>query len=605
MKPARVAIVMVLVLLAGAGGWFLVRSFVGKPGDPPATVAGPGSSSGETGKLVVLVVFDQFRNDYLERWSSVFEKDGFERLKREGVWFANAHIPYACTSTGPGHASIATGVPPSVHGIIENAWLERSADSRSVRLVYCVQPSREFALVPPLPANAGKPERGSENGFSPENLLAATVSDALRATPGSQSKVVSLSIKDRAAVLMGGKMNPANPPLVYCFDVRDGRFHTDAYYADGVPKWVSEFNANRKNFDEWVGKEWNRLRPDLDYNKLAGPDPGPGESYGYNQGQVFPHPMNKNAPNGGPEYYRALENSPFGSEMLLAFAKEAIAGENLGNRGATDLLCVSFSSNDLIGHQWGPDSWEVLDVTLRSDRIIQELLTHLDARLGKDRYTLVMTADHGICPIPESRKIPTADRRKPSTVLTELTAALDATFGPADQPGHWYASQEYAEDVWPWVYFHRANLQMRGIPFDAVCDYAAQFLGNRDYTLTAFTRKQIESGTLPPLPPDQEREAKAILAQVKLAYQPDRCGDVVVIPQRGVLMTKYPSGTSHGSPHSYDTHVPIVAFGAGVPALGRKDDAVSSLLVGPIVSAALGIAATGREAIPPGLTIAK
>lgn len=597
MKAGRIVLFLVLAVAAGAGGFFLVRTSLQPPSDSGTQVVAPNPAVSGEGKLVVLVVFDQFRGDYLERWASAFGPDGFERLKREGVWFANAHIPYACTSTAPGHASIATGAPPSVHGIVENAWLQRTEGSRSAKLMYCVQPSREYALVPPLPKDAGKPERGSELGFSPENLLAPTVSDALRAGNG---KVVSLSVKDRAAVLMGGKNREGNAPLAYCFDVRDGRFHTDAYYADGVPKWVSDFNADRKLFDAWKGTDWTTLINNRElYDKLAGPDAAPGEDYGFNQGQVFPHPMNKNAPNGGPDYYRALEVSPFGSEVLLAFAKAAIAGEDLGNRGTADLLCISFSSNDLIGHRWGPDSWEVLDATLRSDLLMKDLLAFLDARLGKDRYTLVMTSDHGIAPLPESKKIA---RHKPKEMLQSLAAALDSAFGAAERPEQWFADFDATDEVWPWVYLNRAELQARGIPYDDACAYAAQVLGNRDYTLTAFTRKQIETGDLTSLslPPDQEREAKEILAQVKVAYQPERCGDVIVIPQRNVVISKYDLGTSHGSPYPYDTHVPIVAFGAGIPKLGEKKEPVSSLLVAPIVSSALGIAppAKANEPLP-------
>lgn len=225
-RSLRVLVFLFLVAGSAVGGWFLVRSLQNRPSDNPVN---PSNTANGGAKLVVLVVFDQFRGDYLERWANEFGKDGFERIKRDGVWFANCHVPYACTSTAPGHASIATGATPSVHGIVENAWLDR----KDGHLVYCVQPSREYALVPPLPANAGKPERGSEIGFSPENLLAPTISDALRTS--GKGRVVSLSVKDRAAVLMGGKATNSSSPTVYCFDLRDGKFHTDAYYAGGWP----------------------------------------------------------------------------------------------------------------------------------------------------------------------------------------------------------------------------------------------------------------------------------------------------------------------------------------------------------------------------------
>lgn len=593
-------LLVVCAPIVAAGGWFTVRSFLRErqPNFSPRTP----SETKAAGRLVVLVVFDQMRGDYLQRWASLFSQEGFERIKREGVWFSNAHIPYACTSTAPGHASIATGAPPAIHGIVENAWLERSEGVGPARLTYCVQPRREYALLPTIPAGAGRPERGSELGFSPEQLRSPTVSDLLRSTDPA-SKVVSLSIKDRAAVLMGGKAHQGNALGVYCFDVRDGSFHTNAYYADGVAKWVRAFNADRARFDAWVGRDWNVFRSDVDYAAFAGPDAAPGEDYGINQGQIFPHPMNKNAPQGGPDYYRALEVSPFANELLLALAKNAIVSEDLGRRGSADLLCLSFSSNDLIGHRWGPDSWEVLDVTLRSDALIKNLIDFLDSHLGRDHYTLVMTSDHGVCPLPEARKYPLAERVKSRDVLMGLAAALGEAFGPADLPEKWFEKFEAADDVWPWVYLNRAELRQRNIPYEAVCDYAAQWLGNQRYTLTAFTRRQIEQSQAPPLPPQQEQTARQILERVKLAYDPQRCGDVIVIPERGCLITKYPVGTGHGSPYDYDTHVPILALGAGIPSVGERSEPVSSLIVAPLLATSLGLPPPehAREPLPQGL----
>ena len=368
------------------------------PGVPDAPSVAPTTVT-ERPKLVVLVVFDQMRGDYITRWADLFGPDGFERMKKGGVWFSECRVPYACTSTGPGHASLSTGAPPSVHGIVENEWYDRKSGAN----VYCCQPTRLYDLVPPLPpevqkADAKKPSRGSALGYSPERLLAQTVGDALQEATNGKGRVFSLSIKDRTAVLMGGQ----KPTGAYCFDTRDGKFHTGAYYGrDAVHPWVAEFN-NAKPADAWFEQKWERLRPDLDYAKYSGPDDVPAEAPGFNgQGRVFPHPFKGALAAPAKPYYEAVEASPAGNEMLLALTQKVIAAEKLGRGNVPDLLCVSFSSNDLLGHQYGPDSQEVMDITLRSDRTVAALLKFLDAEVGAGRYVMVVTADHGVCPLPE------------------------------------------------------------------------------------------------------------------------------------------------------------------------------------------------------------
>lgn len=569
-RPLLVLALVVLLAGAAVGVWYFTRP-APDPATPDGTPAGPG-------RLVVVVVFDQFRGDYLARWAAHFGPDGFERLKREGVWYSDAHLPYACTSTGPGHASIATGAPPSAHGIVENDWYDRKAAAR----VYCAQPEREHQRVPPLVVG-GQPARGTGLGFGPDRLLVETLADRLQNATGGKGRVVVLSIKDRAVAMMGGK----RPTAAYCFDARDGVFHTGSNYRDAVHPWVEAFNKSGA-VNRWVGKDWTRLRPELDYNALAGKDDAPGEGYGAKQGRVFPHPMgDEKTP--GPRYYAAVETSPFGNELLLDLAKTAISAEKLGRGEAADLLCVSFSSNDLVGHQWGPDSHEVLDTTLRSDRVVADLLGHLDAEVGKGRYAVVITADHGISPIPEQKKLPHAARLSVNDLLPQLPAALDEVFGPAPSGlTRWLELDgRDAQQVWPWVYLNHAAIRARGADLEQVTNYAAQWLGNRHNSqLVAFTRKQIETGTLPP---GAGPELRPLLEQVKLAYHPDRCGDVIVIPQPGVLVTGYPEGTSHGSPHPYDTHVPVLAAGLTIPALGKQDRRASALLVAPIAAKALGI----------------
>jgi hypothetical protein len=581
-RAVRYLLVVLIIAGLSVGGFYVYRlihqSDIAQNGQVDPNTAKP------VGKLVVLVVFDQMRGDYISRWAPQFSPSGFERMKKEGVWFSMAEIPYACTSTGPGHASIATGAPPSVTGIIENEWFDR----KTHELVYCVQPepSRPYAMVPPIASTDAKASRGSELGFSPERLLAETVGDKLKAVSGGKGKVISISIKDRTAVLMGGK----HPDAVYCFDTRDGRFHTGAYYSDHTHPWLPDYTTEfwQTKFD----KPWELFNPKLDYKALTGNiDEAPGEDRGISQGRSFPHPMNGGLKGVGPKFFEAVETSPLGNEMLFDLAKKAIEGEKLGTGETADLLCVSFSSNDLIGHRWGPDSWEVLDITLRSDKLIGDLLAYLDSSLGKDRYTLVITADHGVCPIPEQEqeKSPGAQRVKLSDpevkLFQNLSEALDFKFGNAPSGRTQWFEQEDAKEMerlWPWIYLNHKAIEARRLKVDEVANVVRDWIAGRSFIQTAFTSQQIESGQF--TPEDMNFGNKA-----RLAYHPDRCGDVIAIPKAKVIVTPYGAGTTHGSPHPYDSHVPILAIGSGIPAVGERTQKVSSLVVAPILARALSI----------------
>lgn len=548
--------------------------------DQPVQPVDPATGK-PAGKLVVLVVFDQMRGDYLAKWAEHFGPDGFERLKKDGVWYSDVHIPYACTSTGPGHASLLSGAPPAVNGIIENDWWDRRAAKR----VYCCQPSRPFELVPPLPADAGGAARGADTGFSPERLLAETVGDKLKAADGGKGRVVSLSIKDRTAVLMGG----SKPDAAYCFDVRDGLFHTGTYYRDQPHAWVTEFNA-AKPAEKWFDQQWDRVRPDLDYAKVTGnPDDAPGESTGANkQGRVFPHPYKGQLAAPAPAYFGAVECSPAGNELLLEFTKKAVVAEKLGQGDTRDLLCLSFSSNDIIGHAFGPDSWEVFDVTLRTDKLVADLLAFLDATVGKGKYTLVLSADHGVSPVPEQKKLDTAQRVRVTDVYEGLGAALAAAFEKTPGgPTQWFETTDPKDmdRIWPWVYLNDAAITARGLKPEDVAATARDWLAKQGYIETAFTSKQLETEAFP----DGSFGAKA-----KLAFRADRCGDVLAVPQPGVQITNYTAGSNHGSPQPYDTHVPVLAIGAGVPALGKQADRKSSLVVAPMLAKGLGIDAPAK-----------
>lgn len=536
----------------------------------------PSPPAADTGRLVVVLVFDQMRGDFPERWKGLFDGGGFARLERDGVWYANAHLPYSCSSTGPGHASIGTGLPPAAHGIIENEWYDRRRQST----VLSITPERPSPRVPTR-------SDGVTAGFAPDQLLADGLGDHLKQVR-PDARVFSLALKDRAAVLMGGK----KPDGAYAFDTDVGLFHTAGRYREAPHPWVSEFNKNERA-DRWFSKQWERLKPEGAYTAAVGPDDSPGETrydkdaktgglVGY--GPVFPHPLNiDNQKVPGKRYYERLEASPFGNELLAELAIECVRDEQLGSGGRTDLMFVGFSANDVIGHKWGPDSHEVLDCTLRSDRLIAAFANSLDKHVGAGRWTLIVTADHGVCPMPErwAKERPDAERFDYREELTadEMGRVLNEKFGRlGDDPTGWFA--DGGRSHYPHVYLNHANVERHGVKVTDVAGALAKWAANRPHTEAAFTRAQMLG------PPSGD----PLTRRCQCGYHPDRGGDVYVVQRAYCLPMGVASlGTSHGTPHPYDTHVPLFAVGAGVPRLGRQGEEVSSLLLGPIVCKALGI----------------
>jgi hypothetical protein len=519
-------------------------------------------------RLAVLVVFDQLRGDYLQRWNDIFVEDGFRRLEKEGAWFQNCHYDYANTFTGSGHASLATGCPPQVHGIVGNDWYERSTKS----YVNCVGSDRYEQVPPAQPAGGLGGKKLKAEGIAPDRLLAPTLADALKEATGGKGRVVSLSIKDGSAVLPGGK----KPDACYWFDLPTGSFVTSTYYRERLHPWVANFNKGQ-SADRWLGKEWTRLRPNVDYVKHAGPDDVEGEGTGVFQGRIFPHPFD-----GGPNkikvaYYAALMNSPFGNELLLDLAKRAVESEKLGGGDVTELLCLSFSCNDTVGHTWGPDSQEVLDVTLRSDVIVKDLLAFLDAKVGKGRYVLALTADHGVCPLPEVslRQGKEAGRLSSFVLAGKAEAFLQETFGAKDDlDARWFEAMYY-----PWLYLNHAQIEKRKVKQADVEEKLAGWLAKQTGIQAAYTRTQLLAGV---------GKDDAIGQSVRRSFQPERCGDVGFVLKPYYLLYPRLTGTTHGTPHPYDTHVPLLIYGPGIKP-GVRKDAVTPEATAAILAHALGI----------------
>jgi predicted AlkP superfamily pyrophosphatase or phosphodiesterase len=562
----------------------LALGLIALPTTLALTVLRPAEAPAESGppKLAVLVYFDQLRGDYLTRWDGLYCDGGFHRLEKEGVWFQDCHYPYANTVTGAGHASVAAGCSPDTHGILGNEWYDRAAAAE----VNCVEDDR-YPRVPPAPKEEPKkPDEKSDEsskkkkytGVSPKRLLAPTLGDALKEATGGKGRVVSLSFKDRGALLPGGQ----HPDACYWFDTADGLFVTSEYYRSAPHRWVADYNAGRPA-ERWLGKEWTRLKPGLDYARYSGPDDAPGEGKGASQGVTFPHPFD-----GGPKkkksvYFNQLYNSPFGNEMLLELAGRAVDAEQLGRHDEPDLLCLSFSCNDPIGHVWGPDSQEVLDVTLRTDLIVKDLLAMLDAKVGKGRYVLALTADHGVCPLPEASKARGKDAgREPDDLLKKkANAFLVEKFGGDSKTLY------VVEAAHPWVYLNHGLLKAKGLKAEEVAEALAKWLAGRKGIQAAYTHAQLAEGVAS----DDE-----IGQMMRRSFVADRAGDVGVV-NRPYWIVYGSTGTTHGSPNDYDTHVPLLVYGPGV-AGGARRDRVTPQAAAAILARALGIKAPAKAEAP-------
>ncbi len=531
------------VLAAVLAAIFLSRA---APAAPSAATPRP--------RLVLAIVVDQFRYDFLERFREHFGPGGFSRLVDGGAVFISAHDPFAPTYTAPGHATIFTGSVPAADGIVGNAWFDRELG----RVRGAVSDGAAYLLT------AGG--RASEPGAaSPRTLEGVTIGDQLRLSTQLASKVIALSSKDRTAVLPGGR----RPNGAYWFNTRMGEFVSSDYYFAELPAWVKGFNASTRP-DRYHGATWNLALPADAYRR------SPHVSAEQSQlGADFPYVVTGGQQTPGPEFYSAFELTPFASEHLADFAAAAIDGESLGADTATDLLAVSFSAPDLIGHAYGPDSREVEDTFVRLDRTLARLLENVDRRVGLDQCVVVLTGDHGVAPVPEylvSLGID-AGRATSRAVQAAAEGALAARFGSG---GTWI--QAFINDQ---LYLDRKRLAERRIDPREAERVAGEAVLAIPGVAAYYTRSQILEGMLPEGP---------LAARLSHGFHAARSGDVWLLTRPFYMISEWEGGTTHGSAFGYDTHVPLVLFGAGIRP-GRYADAASPADIAPTLAALLGIEA--------------
>jgi predicted AlkP superfamily pyrophosphatase or phosphodiesterase len=515
--------------------------------------------------LVVVIAIDQFRNDYLERFRRYFDARGFNLLLDHGANFVDCHHGHSVTHTGPGHAVMLTGVYANIHGIIANSWLDRATFER----ISCVgDPTVQIlGLVPP---DRTKPpsEQGGTSGCSPRNLLVTTVGDEWKLARGRRPKVIGISNKPRAAILMAGKLADA------AYFMEDGRMVTSTYYMETLPAWVQKWNEAGK-IDAYFGRTWERVLPEAAY-ACQGPDDAPGEDDGGSLGRTLPKTVTGGAAKPGRAFYSAFGTTPFSSEVLVDFAQAAVENERLGRRGVTDILCVSFSANDAIGHAYGPDSHEVMDTVVRTDRLLAQFLAFLDAQVGLEHCTIVLTEDHGVSPMPEwinaSGSSVASGRLDADKILNDCEGATVQAFGALPGGGRWLAADA------SWLLIHPEALRQSGRTRAEVENVVRDALLRMDFVQAVYTRTRLETGDF-----DDELGRRAWRS-----FNKARSGDVFY--QTKPYYFSRAVGSNHGSPYNYDTHVPLLWYGVGVKP-GVYAERVGVVDLAPTLSRILGLPA--------------
>jgi predicted AlkP superfamily pyrophosphatase or phosphodiesterase len=488
-------------------------------------------SSLDRPRLVVGIVVDQMRQEYLYRYYEKFGNGGFRRLMNEGFMLKNAHYNYAPTVTGPGHASVYTGTTPALHGIIGNEWYDKNLQKD----VNCVNDPNQRPV-------------GSQTGngdVSPWRLLTTTVTDELKLFSQKKSKVIGISIKDRGAVLPGGHMADA----AYWYDGTTGKFITSSFYIAKLPDWLEKFNA-LKLPDQYLSKEWKTVYPIEQYVE-SGPDETPYETrLTGKEKATFPYNVKELRTKNGD--YELLPSLPFGNDYLTEMAKAALEGEKLGQGKWPDFLAVSYSSTDAIGHGVGPNAVEIEDTYIRLDKNLEDLLKTLDAKVGVGNYTVFLSADHAVADVAQYLK----DNRIPAGYFNSanIKAALN------DHLKKYFPDREIIEAIGgDQVFFNQSAFQNEprssGVEMLVATELVVNYLVAQEGVANAYSESLLRQGRF---------DEGGIKGMVIRGYNPKRSGDVVMVLEPGWYGATRVQGTTHGSPYTYDTHVPMLFFGRGI-----------------------------------------
>ena len=466
--------------------------------------------------LVLVIAVDQFRYDYLLRFRGEY-KEGLDELLTRGAVFTNAYYEHFPTVTAVGHSTFLSGALPSVSGIVGNEWYERETGK----------------TVTSVSDDSVKILGGTgDGGASPRRLLVSTVGDELKIADSGRSRVIGVSIKDRSGILPAGHMADG----AFWFDAKNGSFISSTYYFSELPGWAGEFNAAHPA-DRYKGAAW--------------------------MGQKMPNEA-------GPKLYNAELDTPFANELIEQFAEQAVAGEKLGERGVTDLLAISFSANDHVGHRVGPDAPEVHDISVKTDQVIGKLFHYLDRRVGMQNVVVVFTADHGVAPVPEvneARHMP-GGRIAAGLVRDTVQAALVKKYGE----GNWIVSPgEYA------IYLNLDLIRQKNLDRAAVNQTAAEAALGIPHVMRVYTRDHLMNGAV---------QDDLVGRRLMNSFNMRRSADLFVLLEPYWLSGAH--GTTHGTPYGYDAHVPVILMGPGIKA-GHYDETIAVNDVAPTLATMLEV----------------
>lgn len=499
-------------------------------------------------KLVVGIVVDQMRYDYLTRFENKFGEGGFKRMINEGFNCKNNHFNYVPTYTGPGHASVYTGTTPKYHGIIANYWYDKESKER----VYCAGDSKVQSVG--TKANSGQ--------MSPHRMQTTTFGDENRLFTQMRGKTIGIAIKDRGAILPAG--HTAN--AAYWFHGKDeGQWISSTFYMNELPKWVKDFNTEHS-----VSKyltTWNTLYDISTYTE-SGPDLNNFEG-GFKGKETATFPYNLDDLKDKNEGYEILKATAFGNNLTTDFALAAIEGEQLGKDDYTDVLALSYSSPDYVGHNFGVNSKEVQDTYLRLDKDLERLLNYLDSHVGENNYTVFLTADHAAIDAPaylQSVRIPAGYLDFKQT-RERFKAFMEETYKASDLVENISNNQ---------VFLNREKIKALGLNLQNVQEAIVNELisyknVDKVYSATTMSTTQFNTG---------------IESLMQMGYNQKRSGDVLIVPDPSFISYSR-TGSTHGSGLNHDTHVPLLFFGKGIEK-GETLQKTSITDIAPTMSALLG-----------------
>lgn len=500
-------------------------------------------------KLVVGIVIDQMRWDYLYRYYNLYLPDGgFKRLLNQGFSCENTMIPYIPSFTACGHTSIYTGSVPAIDGITGNEWWDYDLS----KLMYCTEDDSAKTIG----------SNTSEGKMSPQNMLVTTIGDELRLATNFQSKVIGIALKDRAAILPAG--HSAN--AAFWYDDTTGNWITSSYYMKDLPQWVKEFNSKRL-VDSFYAKDWNTLYPLSEYTQSA-PDEEPYEYRPFGGKAGFPYSLK---PYIG-KVYGMIHVVPYGNTFTFDLAKAAIKSEQLGNSANTDMLAISISTTDYIGHTFGPNSVEAEDNFLRLDKDIGDFLDFLDQQIGKGQYLVFLTADHGVAHVPaflKQHSIP-AGNVDDGKITDQLNALLKEKFNTDNLVIGIVNNQVFLD--------HNLISSSHKIDQQKVDDAVIDFLMHQPGIARAFALEDLNEVTL----------NSTIKNKVTNGYYPSRCGDIQIIFQPQWIDGFLIAGTTHGEWNPYDAHIPLVWYGWNITP-GKTNREVYMTDIAPTIAAMLRI----------------